>query len=70
MNQFENDANFKVHLKYAAREIDEQLMSMGLKPTIQVDGVEISGQMSTISFYFKEKYGDYVRIIGVQPGSR
>ena len=25
LNQFENDANFRVHLKYTAREIDEQL---------------------------------------------
>ncbi len=24
LNQFENDANFKVHLKYTAKETDEQ----------------------------------------------
>lgn len=67
LNQFENDANFKVHLKYTAREIDEQLESVGLKPTVIIGGLGTSGHMSAISFYFKSKYGDQVRIVGVQP---
>lgn len=67
LNQFENDANFKVHLKYTAREIDEQLGSLGLKPTCIIGGLGTSGHMSAISFYFKAKYGDDVKVIGVQP---
>lgn len=67
LNQFENDANFKVHLKYTAREIDEQLKSLGLQPTCIIGGLGTSGHMSAIAFYFKSKYGDNVKIIGVQP---
>jgi cysteine synthase/O-phosphoserine sulfhydrylase/cystathionine beta-synthase len=67
LNQFENDANFKVHLKYTAKEIDEQLKSLGLKPTCIIGGLGTSGHMSAISYYFKTKYGDSVKIVGVQP---
>ncbi|MGB9959013.1 MAG: pyridoxal-phosphate dependent enzyme [Candidatus Bathyarchaeales archaeon] len=67
LNQFENDANFKVHLKYTATEIDEQLQSMHLKPTHIIGGLGTSGHMSAISTYFKTKYKDSVKIIGVQP---
>ena len=67
LNQFENDANFKVHLKYTAKEIDEQLKSVNLTPTCIIGGLGTSGHMSAIAFYFKNKYGDNVRIVGVQP---
>lgn len=67
LNQFENDANFKVHLKYTAKEIDEQLRSIGLTPTHIIGGLGTSGHMSAISLYFKSRYGDDVKIIGVQP---
>lgn len=67
LNQFENDTNFMVHLKYTAREIDEQLTSIGKKPTHIVGGLGTSGHMGAISYYFKSKYGDEVKIIGVQP---
>ncbi|MGQ9596708.1 MAG: pyridoxal-phosphate dependent enzyme, partial [Thermoproteota archaeon] len=67
LNQFENDANFKVHLKYTARELDEQLRSIGLEPSAIIGGLGTSGHMSAISLYFKSKYGDEVKIIGVQP---
>ncbi|MEM3703945.1 MAG: PLP-dependent cysteine synthase family protein, partial [Candidatus Bathyarchaeia archaeon] len=67
LNQFENDANFKVHLKYTAREIDEQLNNIGLKPTCIIGGLGTSGHMGAISYYFKTKYGDSVKIVGVQP---
>ncbi|MEM3727726.1 MAG: pyridoxal-phosphate dependent enzyme [Candidatus Bathyarchaeia archaeon] len=67
LNQFENDANFKVHLKYTAREIDDQLNSLGLKPTCIIGGLGTSGHMSAISHYFKTKYGHNVKIVGVQP---
>ncbi|MEM3055393.1 MAG: pyridoxal-phosphate dependent enzyme [Candidatus Bathyarchaeia archaeon] len=67
LNQFENDANFKVHLKYTAKEIDEQLKSLKLKPTCIIGGLGTSGHMSAISIYFKNKYKDRVKIVGVQP---
>jgi len=67
LNQFENDANFKVHLKYTAKEIDDQLKSLGLKPTCIIGGLGTSGHMSAISYYFKTKYGENVKIVGVQP---
>ena len=67
LNQFENDANFKVHLKYTARELDQQLQSVGLKPSCIIGGLGTSGHMSAISFYFKNKYRNDVKIVGVQP---
>lgn len=67
LNQFENDANFKVHLKHTAKELDEQLRSVKLKPSVIIGGLGTSGHMSAISFYFKNKYGDEVKIVGVQP---
>ncbi|MEM0357730.1 MAG: pyridoxal-phosphate dependent enzyme [Candidatus Bathyarchaeia archaeon] len=67
LNQFENDANIKVHLKYTAREIDQQLAGLGLKPTCIIGGIGTSGHMSAIALYFKAKYGDDVKIVGVQP---
>jgi len=67
LNQFENDANFKVHLKYTAQELDQQLQSVGLKPSCIIGGLGTSGHMSAISFYFKNKYGGNVKIVGVQP---
>jgi len=66
LNQFENDANFKVHLKYTAKELDEQLRSIGLEPTHIIGSLGTSGHMSAISLYFKNKYKN-VKIIGVQP---
>ena len=65
LNQFENDANIKVHLKYTAKEIDEQLAAIGIKPTCIIGGLGTSGHMSAISIYFKNKYN--TKIIGVQP---
>lgn len=67
LNQFENDANLRVHLKYTAREIDEQLRSVGLKPDYIVGGLGTSGHMSAISIYFKSRYGSSVKVIGVEP---
>jgi len=67
LNQFENDANFKVHLKHTAKELDEQLKSLGLKPSCIVGGLGTSGHMSAMSFYFKNRYKNDIRIVGVQP---
>ncbi|MEM2815806.1 MAG: pyridoxal-phosphate dependent enzyme, partial [Candidatus Bathyarchaeia archaeon] len=70
LNQFENDANFKIHLKTTAQEIDEQLKSLNLQPTCIIGGLGTSGHMSAISYYFKTKYGNKVTIIGVQPAPK
>lgn len=67
LNQFENDANLKVHLRYTARELDEQLRSINVKPDYIIGGLGTSGHMSAISIYFKSKYGGDVKLIGVQP---
>lgn len=70
LNQFENDANFKVHLKHTASELDKQLESLGLKPSCIIGGLGTSGHMSAISFYFKTKYKSNVKIVGVQPAPK
>ena len=70
LNQFENDANFKVHLKYTARELDQQLTSIGVKPDYIIGGLGTSGHMSAISIYFKSKYGEKVKLVGVQPAPK
>jgi len=67
LNQFENDANFKVHLKHTARELDEQVRSLGLKPTCIIGGLGTSGHMGAVSFYFKYRYKGDIEIVGVQP---
>ena len=43
------------------------MKSVGLKPTVIIGGLGTSGHMSAISLYFKSKYGDQVKIVGVQP---
>ncbi len=64
-NQFENDLNFEVHMRYTARELDEQLTSMGLRPDYLIGALGTSGHMSALSLYFKSKYG--TKVVGVQP---
>lgn len=66
LNQFENDANFKVHLKYTAKELDEQLKALNLKPNCIIGCLGTSGHMAAISLYFKNRY-DKIKIVGVQP---
>lgn len=67
LNQFENDANFKVHLRYTAKELDLQVKSASLNLKGIVGGLGTSGHMSAIAIYFKSRYGKAVRIYGVQP---
>ncbi len=67
LNQFENDKNFEVHLRYTAKELDLQVRSAGLRLTAIVGGLGTSGHLSALSHYFKNRYGDHVKIIGVQP---
>ena len=66
LNQFENDANFKVHLRFTAKELDLQLRERGITPSCIIGGIGTSGHMSALSFYFKNRYGN-VRVVGVQP---
>lgn len=66
LNQFENDLNFIVHLKYTAKEVDYQLASRGRRPKAVIGGLGTSGHLSALSFYFKNKYRD-VKVYGVQP---
>ncbi len=69
LNQFENDYNFEVHLRYTAKEIDLQVRSSGLKLAAVVGGLGTSGHLSAISHYMKNRYGDQVKVIGVVPAS-
>ena len=63
-NQFQNDANFLVHLRTAA-EIDWQLRSIGERPTHVVGTIGTSGHLAAIGFYMSARYG--ARTIAVQP---
>ncbi|ABL88912.1 cysteine synthase [Pyrobaculum islandicum DSM 4184] len=67
LNQFENDRNFEVHLKYTAKELDLQLRHTGVFPRAIIGGLGTSGHMSALSFYFKNRYRGSVKIYGVQP---
>jgi len=67
LNQFTNDANYEVHLHYTAKEIDEQLTSVNRKPDVIIAGIGTSGHISALAMYFKSRYGNRVKIIGVQP---
>ncbi len=69
LNQFENDYNFEVHLRYTAKEIDLQLKSIKARPTAIIGGIGTSGHMSAITFYFKNKFRDKIKVYCVQPAS-
>jgi len=66
-NQFSNPANYMIHHNTTAREIDEQCRIAGFKPKYIIGAVGTAGHMTGISMYFKEKYGNEVKIIAVQP---
>lgn len=66
INQFENDANFMVHLRYTAKELDLQLRSANIDAKAIVGGLGTSGHLSAISFYFKNRYSN-IKVFGVQP---
>lgn len=67
LNQFDNDANFKVHFKYTAKELDLQVRSAGLRLCGIFSGIGTSGHLSALSLYFKCRYGDHVGVYAVQP---
>jgi len=66
LNQFYNDANFEVHLRYTAKELELQIREAGIKPKAILGGLGTSGHMSAISFYFKNRFKE-VKIYGVVP---
>jgi len=66
-NQFSNPANYMMHYRFTAREIDEQCRLAGFKPRYVIGSVGTAGHMTGISMYFKERYGDEVKVIAVQP---
>lgn len=66
LNQFCNDANFEVHLKYTAKELELQIREAGIKPKDIFGGLGTSGHMSAIAFYFKNRFKD-TKIFGVVP---
>lgn len=65
LNQFENDDNFEAHYRYTAREIEEQLKSIGQKADVIVAGIGTSGHIAGIAKYFKERYD--TKVIGAIP---
>ncbi len=72
LDQFNNPVNVIAHYSTTAKEIDEQLSSQGLTVERVIATMGTGGHIAGISKYFKQKYGDQVEIIGVQPaeGSR
>lgn len=67
LNQFENDANPEVHYRTLANELVEQLEAVGRRPNFVIAGIGTSGHIYAISKRLRERYGDSVRIVGVQP---
>ncbi|NJE05444.1 PLP-dependent cysteine synthase family protein [Thermococcus sp. M36] len=65
LNQFENDDNFDAHYRFTAREIDEQLKSIGRTPDIIIAGIGTSGHIAGLAKYFKERYD--TKVVGVVP---
>lgn len=68
-NQFSNPANYMIHYSTTAREIDDQCRIAGFKPKYIIGAVGTAGHMTGVSMYFKEKYGNDVKIIAVQPSA-
>ncbi|WP_373279917.1 cysteine synthase family protein [Metallosphaera hakonensis] len=67
LNQFNNPLNVKAHMETTAKEIDEQMKSINKFPERIVATMGTGGHIAGISRYFKEKYGDKIEIVGVQP---
>ncbi len=66
LNQFYNDANFEVHLRYTAKELELQIREAGIIPKAIFGGLGTSGHLSAIAFYFKNRFKE-VKIYGVVP---
>ncbi len=66
LNQFYNDANLEVHLRYTAKELELQIREAGIAPKAIFGGLGTSGHMSAISIYFKNRFRG-IKIYGVVP---
>ena len=66
LNQFYNDANLEVHLRYTAKELELQIREAGIVPKAIFGGLGTSGHISAISIYFKNRFKG-VKIYGVVP---
>lgn len=66
LNQFYNDNNFKVHLRFTAKELELQFREAGIIPKAVFGGLGTSGHMSAITFYLKNRFKD-VKVYGVVP---
>lgn len=66
LNQFYNDANFEVHLRYTAKELELQLREVGMVPKAIVGGLGTSGHMSAIALYFKSRFRG-IKVYGTVP---
>ena len=66
LNQFYNDDNFKVHLRYTAKELELQFKEAGIVPKGVFGGLGTSGHMSAITFYLKNRF-EGVKAYGVVP---
>ncbi|MCS7111391.1 MAG: pyridoxal-phosphate dependent enzyme [Ignisphaera sp.] len=66
LNQFYNDANFEVHLRYTAKELELQIREAGIVPKAIMGGLGTSGHVSALAFYFKNRFRG-VRVYGVVP---
>ncbi len=69
LDQFGNDANFEVHLRYTAKELDLQLREAGIVPRAIIVGTGTSGHISALALYFKSRYRGSVKVFGVQPAA-
>lgn len=66
LNQFYNDSNLEVHLRYTAKELELQLREAGIVPKAIIGGLGTSGHMSAIALYFKSRFRG-IKIYGVVP---
>ena len=66
LNQFHSDANFEVHLRYTAKELELQLREVGVVPRAIIGGLGTSGHLSALALYFKSRF-EGVRVYGVVP---
>ena len=67
LNQFENDYNFEVHLKYTVKELELQLRHAKINPAAIIGGIGTSGHMSAIAFYLRNRWRGNLGIYCVQP---
>lgn len=72
LDQFHNELNILAHYETTAKEIDVQCKESGIKLKRIIASVGTAGHLVGISKYFRERYGNSIQIIGVQPaeGSR